>query len=431
MPKKREKPMSVEGNSEESSSATFPTRDYVNLYCQTTTLQCALTNCVPCGYKIGLFDVALDKDFTQFIPNQRPELCPRLKELEPAVDGTMGFRCGMKVLTVGDGDFSYSVAVARIVNTKPESQQRVIATSYESKATLQTCYSHFSEMVDELKTRNVTIAYEVDATNIEATLLSKIKEKKLPKFDRIIWNFPCTAIGGGRDGQNDAMEENKELVRKFVRNARHLLTSNGEIHMCHKSRPPYNQWHLDEVVLEACKDNQCLTYHGRVVFDRATLPPYTPRKALNKKSFPYNDAVTYIFGMSTADSTSTIQPPAEKDSTNLSVGVHKQMIVPVDLVTLNKVRRALQVFSSGSKKRSNKGVNKGSNQGVNKVANQGVNKGSNQGVNKGANQGVNKGSNQGSNQGSNKGTNKGSNQGANKRTNKAANNGPNKKQKRF
>jgi len=189
LPKKREKPSSVGNINDEATTASFPIRDHAKLFCASTTLQCALTNCVPCGYKIGLFDVALDKDFTKCVPNQRPEQCPRLKSDSAAVDGTMGFRCGMKVLTVGDGDFSFSLAVARIVNTKPESQQRVIATSYESEATLRNCYPNFDEIVDEMKTRNVTIAYQVDATSIEDTLLSKLKDKKLPKFDRIIWNM--------------------------------------------------------------------------------------------------------------------------------------------------------------------------------------------------------------------------------------------------
>jgi len=353
LPKKREKPSSVGNINDEATTASFPIRDHAKLFCASTTLQCALTNCVPCGYKIGLFDVALDKDFTKCVPNQRPEQCPRLKSDSAAVDGTMGFRCGMKVLTVGDGDFSFSLAVARIVNTKPESQQRVIATSYESEATLRNCYPNFDEIVDEMKTRNVTIAYQVDATSIEDTLLSKLKDKKLPKFDRIIWNFPCTAIGEGQDGQNDAMEANKELVRKFVRNARHLLTPSGEIHMCHKTKPPFNQWLLEDVVMEACKDNQCLSYHGRIVLDRANLPPYIPRKALDKKSFPCHDACIYVFGMS-SDSSSTIQPPAEKDATNLSVGVHKRMTVPVDQNVISKIRRALKNFESGKKKGSNK-----------------------------------------------------------------------------
>ena len=33
-----------------------------------------------------------------------------------------------------------------------------------------------------------------------------------------------------------------------------------------------------------------------IAFDKCTLPPYTPRKALDRKSFPCHDACIYVFG---------------------------------------------------------------------------------------------------------------------------------------
>ena len=99
------------------------------------------------------------------------------------------------------------------------------------------------------------------------------------------------------------MEENKELVRKFVANALPYLYDEGEIHMCHKTKPPYNHWGLEKVALEgiASNDNDSdderqFEYKGRVALDKCTLPPYTPRKALDKKSFPCHDACFYVFG---------------------------------------------------------------------------------------------------------------------------------------
>jgi 25S rRNA (uracil2634-N3)-methyltransferase len=107
------------------------------------------------------------------------------------------------------------------------------------------------------------------------------------------------------------MEDNKLLVRRFVSNAEtNFLKPHGEIHMCHKTKPPFNHWKLDEVALELCgpspdNDDKATTtttttttrleYAGRMVLDRFLLPPYTPRKALDKKSFPCHDACFYIF----------------------------------------------------------------------------------------------------------------------------------------
>ena len=43
---------------------------------------------------------------------------------------------------------------------------------------------------------------------------------------------------------------------------------------------------------------------GRLVLDRCLLPPYVPRKALDRKSFPVHDACTYVFSLEALDMTS-------------------------------------------------------------------------------------------------------------------------------
>ena len=47
--------------------------------------------------------------------------------------------------------------------------------------------------------------------------------------------------------------------------------------------------------------NPMLRYVGRVVMDRCLLPPYVPRKALDRKSFPVHDACTYVFSLEKLD----------------------------------------------------------------------------------------------------------------------------------
>lgn len=42
-----------------------------------------------------------------------------------------------------------------------------------------------------------------------------------------------------------------------------------------------------------------MQYFGRIVFDRYLFPPYIPRKALDRKSFPSHDAVLFAFGRET------------------------------------------------------------------------------------------------------------------------------------
>ncbi len=304
-----------------SSNDNVPTRNTDRLYASQVTLNCTLNNnCVPCAYKIGCFDVALDKEFCKATPNQRPEQCPRSQrksQEDTNSYGVMGFRSEMSILTVGDGDFSFSLGLARKLmqasglNQSKGEKTFLVATSYESESTLRKVYPDFDQTLCELGDLGVHVAYNVDATQILETLKlrGKASKKNLQRrFHRICWNFPCTAIASGQDGQNKAMEENKDLVRSFVESSRSVLTDrgDGELYVCHKTKPPYNQWNLEQVALERqkrdAKNNSSsivsrplLYYSGRIVLDRFLIPPYTPRKALDKKSFPCHDACFYIF----------------------------------------------------------------------------------------------------------------------------------------
>ena len=138
-----------------------PCRDHSRLFASSVTYQCATQNlCVPCAYKICTFDVALDTAFTKMVPNARPESCPRSSSPCASAcgrDGTMGYQRGMSVLTVGDGDLTFSLAVARIIFASVEQNQghqnsgRLVATSYEGKDTLLKVYPNIGTTIQELE----------------------------------------------------------------------------------------------------------------------------------------------------------------------------------------------------------------------------------------------------------------------------------------
>lgn len=320
-------------NHPSASERGYPVRDLDKLYCPAITYLCATgargdPPCVPCAYKIGTFDIALDSEFTKRVPNQRPEQCPRSNargsggrhgQMDGApidgANGMMGYRRGMNVLTVGDGDFTFSLAVAQhVVGDGGKSRGMVVATSYEDAETLRGVYPDFGKTLNSLNSQGearAIVGYKVDAIRLDETLPKQLQRdtKGSVRFHRICWNFPCTAIGSGQDGQNDAMEQNKELVRTFVANALPYLDEEcGEIHMAHKTKPPYNQWELEKVALEGIEhsrsndESKRFEYKGRVAFDKCTLPPYTPRKALDRKSFPCHDACIYVFGWKAKES---------------------------------------------------------------------------------------------------------------------------------
>lgn len=166
------------------------------------------------------------------------------------------------------------------------------------------------------------------------------------------------------------MEHNKELCRKFVANALPYLDGDcGEIHMAHKTKPPYNQWLLEKVALEAIADQYNITrkygrdfeYKGRMVLDRCALLPYTPRKALDRRSFPCHDACIYVFGWRNDDASdrehplSTIKAPCATSKESDSMPTNPSSIVPV---TTNMVDNIRSIHINYLKRKPNDSSNK-------------------------------------------------------------------------
>jgi 25S rRNA (uracil2634-N3)-methyltransferase len=248
-----------------SSNTSIPChRDCSNLFVHSQTYHCALVQkCIACAYKIGCFDVALDTEFCRRVPNVRPETCPRMMAMvqnaknnavtpkdtttttpreaattteENILNGMLLYEPGMRVLTCGDGDLSFSLAVARLVGGP-----NLFASSYETKETLLRVYDNMEQTFHELEELGASIWFQVDATklcDVMPQLVSSSAGSEMMMFDRIVWNFPCTAVAKGQDGQNQEMERNKDLVRKFAEQARHLLKPNGQIHITHKTKVP-------------------------------------------------------------------------------------------------------------------------------------------------------------------------------------------------
>ena len=362
------------GNDEKNT----PTRDCSHLWVVSDTLRCALSSrgCVPCAYKIATFDVALDYSFCQHVPNQRPEMCPRATtpnhrgDQNHSRDGSsaravtsttgeeavLGYKSGMKVLTVGDGDFSFSLALARL-------GCNVTATSYETRDTVFCVYktAGVEATLSELESSGCCCtAFSVDATKLRETLpntsAAEGTDSIEEKFERIVWNFPCSAVAKGQDGQNQEMEKNKELVRSFVENARQFLVMNGQIHINHKTKPPFNQWKLEEIAMSAVEN---VYYLGRVVLDRSLFPPYVPRKALDRKSFPCHDACTYILClrdgttvMSQLATSTEILDPSTMLLKNVEEKLHSNHLVAVTPDLIMAMRGILQSIESVKKKRN-------------------------------------------------------------------------------
>jgi 25S rRNA (uracil2634-N3)-methyltransferase len=283
------------------------------VFAMSETLCCARSGCMPCRAKILINAGELGP-----VPSARPETCPRIARPPPQRGGggaraaRIGlYRRGQRILTVGDGDFTFSLALARALGG------RVVATSHESLHSLRAVYGQACmDSIAELKQLGCEVAHGVDAADLAAALPARCRPADgMGTFDVVVWNFPCVVrdaagavleqAGGGADARGSAeLAQNRELVARFVASAASECNAHGEVHITHKVG--LQQWCIEQQGSHATDGRNAanhasdggtpaLRYAGAVVFDRSAYPPYRPRKALASKSFPIADAQTFVF----------------------------------------------------------------------------------------------------------------------------------------
>lgn len=289
---------------------------YIYQYAHLETVNCVVkSGCVPCLYKLfpdggkdaklgQVAAVALAKQIEASeqlleqikIPNnQRPEMCPRAKADDDRKPFTMYCQevgttalpgAPSSVLTVGDGDFTFSLSLAKLLcggNSETEAKVEFTATSHESLQSVLTTYKpHAQETLAALRDLSVTVLHGVDATSLADTPELRKESKKnkrkldddgpdsskikMKRYDVVIWNFPCISLPAGADGQARELQANKELLAKFFLNVRRCLSKGtGEVHISHKTLEPFSWWGIRQIATDCGFD-----FAYAVAFDRYT-----------------------------------------------------------------------------------------------------------------------------------------------------------------
>lgn len=346
-----------------SAATEERTRDTERLFVHSATVRCAEQHrCRACCYKIVLYGRA------GLLPNVRPELCPRMastdakQSSDDASDAqessnedtateaaaSTGASIGLydagevkRILTVGDGNFSYSLALATAfqpIAADASTRVELVATSHESRDTILETYPDGERILDALHamTSHVRVEHEVDATN--ATQM-----QALGQFDRVIWNFPCVRAPRGEDGQNKEMEANKQLLADFFAHVGAMLTPTGEVHVTHKTKAPFGQWGIEKIA-----ESHGLRHERSVIFDRCLYPGYSNKKVLSKGSFPIWDSQTFVFvpASRAADAATESRVPVEP--------VTPEMLKKMYLLLSPTIQDRLDAASKHKKKKPNK-----------------------------------------------------------------------------
>ncbi|KAH1192802.1 Uncharacterized protein GmHk_19G053953 [Glycine max] len=113
------------------------------------------------------------------------------------------YRSSDEILLVGEGDFSFSLCLARAFGTA----KNMVATSLDSRASLRNKYGSALGNLTELEALGCTIVHRVDVH----TML------------------------------------HKDLVSGFLYNAKYMLNKGGEIHITHKTTHPFSKWNIKKL----------------------------------------------------------------------------------------------------------------------------------------------------------------------------------------
>ncbi|KAK7381213.1 hypothetical protein VNO78_33744 [Psophocarpus tetragonolobus] len=189
----------------------------------------------------------------------------------------------IRFLLVGEGDFSFSLCLARAFGTA----KNMVATSLDSKASLRKKYGNALRNLSELKALGCTIVHNVHVhTMTEHPLL------KDSYFDRIIFNFPHAGFIA-RESDDYQIRLHRYLRIGFMYSAKYMLNKGAEIHITHKTAHPFSKWNLYNL-----GKLQRLVLVGQEEFYLHLYPGYNNKRGDGVKcdqSFPIGECSTFMF----------------------------------------------------------------------------------------------------------------------------------------
>lgn len=188
------------------------------------------------------------------------------------------------ILCVGEGNFSFARALARLLCAQG---QNVVATAFDSQETLLAKYEEgsepVSEIIQELHDCSAAVCYKVDATKLAKSLQAASKRQHMASlpasFDRIIFNFPH--IGLGIKDQDVNVRKNQQMLAAFFVSSCEVLKPDGEVHVTLKEGKPYSLWNLVSLAHHATQG--VLTLKTTRAFDPEQFPGYSHRRTLGFK----------------------------------------------------------------------------------------------------------------------------------------------------
>ncbi|VVB01441.1 unnamed protein product [Arabis nemorensis] len=191
-----------------------------------------------------------------------------------------------QILPVGEGDFSFSLFLAKSFG----SATNITATSLDTREELERKYEDAKKNVEELETLGCTVVHSVDVHSMD----TNYRVGRSIMYDRIIFNFPHAGFIFGRESDSYTIMNHKEVVRGFFASARELVKDDGEIHVTHKTGHPFSNWNIKTLAEE-----KGLYFYKEKEFETWQYPGYSNKRGSGSNcdsSFPVGKSSTFMFG---------------------------------------------------------------------------------------------------------------------------------------
>ncbi|XP_024966154.1 uncharacterized protein At4g26485-like [Cynara cardunculus var. scolymus] len=198
-----------------------------------------------------------------------------------------------QILLVGEGDFSFALSLA----VSFRSGFNIVASSIDSYDVVLRKYKRAKRNLDHLSRLGVQLLYGVDARTMKLHV-----DLHMRKFDRIVYNFPHAGFLG-KESDHGVIMIHRNLVCSFLKNASRMLRPNGEVHVTHKTKYPFDCWNIEELASQSC-----LTLLECVEFKLGDYPGYNNKRGDGSRSdepFPLGKCCTFKFILSTTKKSTT------------------------------------------------------------------------------------------------------------------------------
>ncbi|CCQ10110.1 putative orphan protein [Pseudoalteromonas luteoviolacea B = ATCC 29581] len=190
-----------------------------------------------------------------------------------------------RILTIGDGDLSFSHALKQ-----KYPQLNLVATVLDTETALRAKYQY--NAIDLLKALNVKVLFEFDATQPHCW------DNLSQHFDVVIFQFPLipsfTSKAEFEQSQYPINTLNRILLRKFIHYSQtKALDLNGPMlsYITSKDVKPYREWNIEGSLVTG------LPYHylGQSPFHIGSFPGYLIRNVDRDKHVKDTKGFTYVW----------------------------------------------------------------------------------------------------------------------------------------